>query len=103
MHPDFSERLRKYGFRATPGRIRLMRFLWLAKRPLTVDEIATHINKDVVTVYRALDDLCRAGLVLRGIGSGELRAAHFSYPRSGHHHHLVCADCGFSKACATCK
>jgi Fe2+ or Zn2+ uptake regulation protein len=108
--PDFGIQLHEHGFRATPGRIRLLWTLWFAKRPLTVDEIARRINKDVVTVYRALEDLREAGLIVRGIGAagisgdrkGDIRVAHFSYAKKDHHHHLICADCGFTKPCAVC-
>lgn len=91
--------LRESGFKATPGRVELLRTLWLARRPLTVGEIGRKLNLNVVTLYRALHDLAQAGLLLRGSGSAE--AMHFSYPKN-HHHHLVCTDCGFINKCAVC-
>ena len=109
--PDFAALLRVQGFKATPGRVALLRVLWLAKQPLTVDEISRKLDLNVVTVYRALNDFAHKGFVLRGIGAagidgdmrGDIRAAHFSYPDHLHHHHLVCVDCGFIKQCVNCK
>jgi Fe2+ or Zn2+ uptake regulation protein len=108
--PDFGALLHSRGFRVTTGRIALLRKLWSAKRPLTVDEIGRQLDLNVATVYRALTDLTRKSLVIRGIGAagiggdlrGDIRAAHFSYPKDAHHHHLVCIDCGFIRTCATC-
>jgi Fe2+ or Zn2+ uptake regulation protein len=96
---DFKGMLQSRGFRATPGRIALLRTLYLAKHPLTVEEIARKLDLNVVTLYRALNDLADQNLLLRGIGHGD--AMHFSYPKN-HHHHLVCADCGFTASCAVC-
>jgi len=108
--PDFKALLHAQDFKATPTRIALLRALWMSKRPITVDEISKRLDANVVTVYRALSEFVSKGIVLRGIGAagiegdlrGDIRAAHFSYP-TGHHHHLVCVECGFSKACANCN
>lgn len=96
---NFKELLQSKGFRATPGRIALLKALSLAKRPLTVDEIGRRLDLNVVTLYRALNDLADRGLLLRGLGTGD--AIHFSYPKD-HHHHMVCVGCGFSSKCAVC-
>lgn len=96
---DFKELLRLKGFRATPGRIALLKTLFTAKRPLNVDEIGRRLNLNVVTLYRALNDLADSGLLLRGSGIGD--AMNFSYPMN-HHHHMICRECGFTKECAVC-
>lgn len=98
--PDFAALLRSQGFKATPGRLALLRALWTAKRPLTVGELAKKLDLNVVTLYRALESLAARGLLLRGAGMGD--AAQFSYPRGLHHHHLICMDCGFIKGCVNC-
>lgn len=95
----FKELLRKRGFRATPGRVALLKELSASKRPLTVDELGRRLDLNVVTLYRALNDLADKKLLLRGTGVGD--AMHFSSP-ANHHHHLVCADCGFTVRCARC-
>jgi Fe2+ or Zn2+ uptake regulation protein len=99
--PDFAALLRLQGFKATPGRVGLLRALWLAKRPLTVDEVGKKLDLNIVTLYRALESLADQGLLLRGSGTGDV--AHFSYPRGMHHHHLICMDCGFIKSCVNCN
>ncbi len=96
---DFKNLLRKRGLRATPGRIALLHTLSISKRPLTVDEIGRRMDLHVVTLYRALNDMAKKGLLLRGSGMGD--AMHFSYPKN-HHHHMICTDCGFTAACAVC-
>jgi Fe2+ or Zn2+ uptake regulation protein len=101
--PDFTASLRSQGFKATRGRIALLKTLWSAKQSLTVNEISKKLDLNVVTLYRALDNLAKSGLLMRGSGSGDIQAAHFSYPRGIHHHHLLCMDCGFIKSCANCN
>jgi len=96
---DFRELLQNKGFRATPGRIALLKALSVARRPMNVDEIGRRLNLNVVTLYRALNDLADKGLLLRGKGVGD--TVHFSCPKN-HHHHMVCADCGFTKECTVC-
>ncbi|MCE9644157.1 transcriptional repressor [Candidatus Parcubacteria bacterium] len=96
---DFKKLLHERGFRATPGRLELLRTLFIAKHPLNVDEIGKRLDLNVVTLYRALNDLADAGILLRGSGEGD--AIHFSYPKN-HHHHMICTDCGFKTGCVTC-
>lgn len=96
---DFKTLLRQRGFRATPGRVALMQAVRNAKHPLTVDELGRRLDLNVVTLYRALNELAKSGLILRGTGVGN--AMHFSYPKN-HHHHMVCADCGYAANCKVC-
>lgn len=77
----------------------LLRTVANAKRPLTVDEIGRRLDLNIVTLYRALNDLANKGLLLRGNGVGD--AVHFSYPKN-HHHHMVCTDCNFTTKCIVC-
>jgi Fe2+ or Zn2+ uptake regulation protein len=110
LQPDFKKLLQSRGFKATPGRARLLEVLWRAQRPLTVNELGRKLDLNVVTLYRALNDLMQKGLVMRGIGAagiegdmrGDIRATHFSYPTESHHHHLTCIDCGFIRTCNNC-
>ncbi len=85
--------LRARGYRATPGRLRLLAFLEHAERPLPVSLIYKGLNAaiDEVTLYRALEALCEAGVLNRV----DMRktGAHYEFAHS-HHHHLVCKTCG---------
>lgn len=99
MHPDIAQLLRSKGFRATAGRIAIMRLIRTAKGPLSVEDISRKVPLNTVTLYRALEDFVVAGILLRGIGRDGV--ARFSSPRH-HHHHMVCSDCGYASACSLC-
>ncbi len=97
---DCREELHQAGSRATPGRLGVLRLLERERKPLTVAQIAKKLSDlNEVTIYRILDTLAQAGLVRRGESN---RVMHYEYAKKPHHHHLVCADCGFIKECATC-
>jgi len=93
--PDFSEVLKKGGYKATPGRILLLRTLWREARPVDVAYLEGVLKGalDKVTLYRALGSLVNAG-ILRQI---DFRHGHAHYELNAlreHHHHIVCTDCG---------
>jgi len=93
-YPDAKALLRSAGFKVTPGRVALVELLARESKPLPVAEIQHKLkNLDGVTVYRALEALQGAGLVVRvELGHGH---AHFELVAGKpHHHHAVCADCG---------
>lgn len=97
---DCKEELRRAGSRATPGRLAILKVIERASEPLTAGEMWSRLHSlDQVTLYRALDALTSAGLLRKGMRG---RTAHYSYARKPHHHHLVCADCGFAAMCAVC-
>lgn len=97
---DCREELHVAGSRATPGRLALLRVLEHGRGPQSVAELRKKLPAlNQVTLYRALDALVSAGLVRRGENH---RIAHYEYAQKPHHHHLVCADCGFTKMCKTC-
>lgn len=97
---DCKEELHAAGSRATPGRLSVLKLLEKERAPLTAGEIEKRV-KDLnqVTIYRILETLTKAGLVRMGFSG---RVAHYEYAGKPHHHHLVCADCGFNQACRTC-
>lgn len=87
--------MRKAGYRATPGRVRLLEKLAKSTKPLTIAQIhktlgAQGINK--VTLYRAIESLVFSGIVRRI----DLQQDHaHRYELAGeHHHHIVCTKCG---------
>lgn len=99
MQPDFTGILRSKGFRATPGRVELLALLYRADKPLTVEQASKRLRLNTVTLYRALEELADAGLLLRG---SDGRTAHFAYASKNHHHHMICTDCGFAQLCRAC-
>lgn len=95
VHGRVAERLRAVDQRYTSGRRRLVTLLTEARRPVTLPELAAlDPGLPQSSMYRNLDMLERTGLVERiNVGSDHAR---FELAESilGHHHHLVCADCG---------
>lgn len=95
--------LRESGFRSTEGRLKLLSVLRESGRPMSVHEISGECGKDleVVNVYRALEALSAAGLLLRT----DLRkgGAHYEFKDEHHHHHVTCNECGVSEDVSVCS
>ena len=90
---DFATTLHRSGFRATPGRIALLKVLAHESQPLTTSEVGKRLKGrlDTVTLYRALEAFEQTGTVRRvEFGHGH---AHWELQQK-HHHHLVCRTCG---------
>lgn len=86
--------LRESGFRATCGRIELLSHLAASPHPVSAAELARTLKKqlDEVNVYRALKAFTARGLAR--MVQYERERARFEFAEGGHHHHLVCTDCG---------
>jgi Fur family ferric uptake transcriptional regulator len=102
---EIRDLLRRHQFRATRGRIDLLRVLYVAKRPLTHAEILNRLKGSAfnrVSLYRALEALVNAGLVHRAY----LQDRAWSYETSERceehqcHPHFTCRSCG-SVSCLT--
>jgi Fur family ferric uptake transcriptional regulator len=93
---DTSSLLRSAGLRATPGRIRILAALARLDAPASIPHLKKNLGKngpDDVTLYRALDALAAAGIVVRA----DLQHGHAHYELAAgrkHHHHVVCKNCG---------
>lgn len=97
---DCKEELRAAGSRATPGRLALLGVLERARRPMTVAELELKLPEiNEVTLYRAAEALCVAGLLRKGMREGVMQ---YEYAGRPHHHHMVCTDCGVSMQCRVC-
>lgn len=91
--------LRRQGYRATGPRAAVVAVLAAHDCCQTALEIHAALRRagsrtGVASVYRALDLLTDLGLVQRvDVGGG---AGYFEpvLPEGGHHHHVVCDDCG---------
>jgi len=94
---DIISKLRKLGYRLTPQRMMILEAVEVADDHISAEEIYQqvcdrypHIN--VSTVYRTLDLLKELGLVTETqLGDGRVR---YHSMGKGHHHHLVCNQCG---------
>jgi Fe2+ or Zn2+ uptake regulation protein len=81
--------------RYTGGRRLLVEALALAGRPLTLPDIlATTPDLAQSSAYRNLDVLERSGVIRRITVGGERSHFELAEPLIGHHHHMVCVDCG---------
>jgi len=93
--PD-ATRLRRHGLRVTAPRLAVLAHLAEIGGHRSADELVTALRAGGyhharTTVYNALDDLTRAGLVLAApVDAGALR---FELARPAHHH-FVCRQCG---------
>ena len=90
------QQLTKEGFKVTPQRKLLLEILQKSEGHLSAEDIfeeirASQPNVSFGTVYRNLGILCGLGVVTQlDFKDGRSR---FEIS-SGHHHHLVCLDCG---------
>lgn len=92
----FASLLREAGLRATPGRLALLALLAKEQAPVTVEYLTKQMKGALnhVTLYRALDALAEAGIVVRA-GLGHDHAHYELAVGRPHHHHVVCRLCGF--------
>jgi Fe2+ or Zn2+ uptake regulation protein len=95
LHEVVGARFNATGQRYTGGRRRLVELLFAAQRPLTQPEI---LERDPAlpasSIYRNLEALERSGLIARVSVGTEHARFELSESLQGHHHHLVCVDCG---------
>lgn len=94
---DMVDELSRQGYRLTPQRMMILSAIENSDNHISAEEIyaqvvAKYPNVNISTVYRTLELLKRLGLVTEtDLGEGRVRY----HPREkGHHHHLVCQECG---------
>ncbi|MDH3704468.1 MAG: transcriptional repressor [Acidimicrobiia bacterium] len=95
IHERVRTRLAALDHRYTTGRRHLVELLARAGRPLTMPELLA-MDRDLPqsSVYRNLEVLERTELVRR-LNTGSDHACYeLAEPILGHHHHLICVDCG---------
>jgi Fur family ferric uptake transcriptional regulator len=94
------ESLRQAGLRSTAARVVVLQRLRSAKSPLSHAELADELTPrglDKATVFRNLNDLADAGLVVRtelGDHVWRFEAADRRHDEPGKHPHFVCVTCG---------
>ncbi|MGI9604372.1 MAG: Fur family transcriptional regulator [Acidimicrobiales bacterium] len=95
IHQRVQSHLAGVDQRYTSGRRRLVELLARAGRPVTMPELsALDPELPQSSVYRNLEVLERTDLVRRlATGSNHARYE-LAEPILGHHHHLICDDCG---------
>ncbi len=83
--------------RYTSGRRAIIAVLDAAERPLTVPEVIERAESGSVplsSAYRNLGILVEAGAVHRVAGADDHSRFELAEDLAGHHHHLLCGDCG---------
>ena len=91
------ERLREQGYRLTPQRAMILSIIEESDRHISAEEIyaqvaARYPQVNISTVYRTLELLKQLGLIYEtDLGEGRVR---YHPEDKGHHHHLVCQNCG---------
>ncbi len=94
---DIVSKLSELGYRLTPQRMMILAAIENSDDHISAEEIyaqvvAKYPNVNISTVYRTLELLKRLGLVTEtDFGGGRLR---YHPVGKGHHHHLVCQECG---------
>jgi Fur family ferric uptake transcriptional regulator len=84
--------LKDSGLRITPGRLRILKLLQEAPKPLSTRDLQDQLdflNLDQATIYRILKVLKQHGLV-QNVMVGH---KHQHWEPADHHHHLVCKNC----------
>ena len=94
---DIGNILSKQGYRLTPQRLMILSAIENSDNHISAEEIYAQIaakypHVNISTVYRTLELLKELGLVTEtDLGGGRVR---YHPSDRGHHHHLVCRECG---------
>lgn len=95
VHTIASRRLARDGQRYTQSRRVLVEVLAAADHPLSIPgilEAGPRLAQS--SVYRNLAVLERAGVVSKVVTTGEWACFELAEDLTGHHHHLICSECG---------
>ncbi|MFC2012011.1 Fur family transcriptional regulator [Chloroflexota bacterium] len=94
---DMVSELSEQGYRLTPQRMMIISAVERSDYHISAEEIYSQVvtrypNVNISTVYRTLELLKKLGLVTEtDLGEGRVR---YHPADKGHHHHLVCQECG---------
>jgi len=94
---DIIHKLSELGYRVTPQRMMILSAIEKSDSHISAEEIyaqvvAKYPGVNISTVYRTLELLKRLDLVTEtDLGEGRVR---YHPADRGHHHHLVCQECG---------
>src|SRR5439155_6595264 len=95
LHTPVAERLRGDGQRYPSQRRRLVEILARAGSPLSIPEILRgRRGLAQSSVYRNVGGLEQAGVLRRIVTDEEHGRYELAEDLTGHHHHLVCVNCG---------
>lgn len=91
-----AKRLSDHGVRYTSGRRNVVDVLAEADGPLSAGELGQVLAPDVPlsSIYRTLAILSETGVLTPHLATKGLARYELAEWLSGHHHHLVCIECG---------
>ena len=98
------EKLATAGLRVTKQRKAMLEVLSAVENPMSAEETHKHLSEgvcDLVTVYRSLEQLERAGVVQLGVRENGTKVYCLSHGND-HHHHLSCRSCGRTERVDVC-
>ncbi|MHB8294268.1 MAG: Fur family transcriptional regulator [Acidimicrobiales bacterium] len=93
-HAAASACLALAGQRYTANRAAVVDALIGSGGPLTATELVSSVRLAQSSAYRSLSALELAGIVRRVAGHEGTARFELAEPLMGHHHHLVCRECG---------
>ncbi|MEX1279246.1 MAG: Fur family transcriptional regulator [Acidimicrobiia bacterium] len=96
LHREVATRLREHDVRYTRGRQTVVTALANADGPLSAAELHDELGDDVPlsSLYRTLTVLESAEVAVPHFGARGVTRYELAEWLAGHHHHLVCTDCG---------
>ena len=94
MHNAIGTRLDKADYRYTSSRQSLVGILAQAGQPMSMPEILAAARLPQSSAYRNLTVLENAGVVRRIVTHDNFYRYELAEDLTGHHHHLVCENCG---------
>ena len=96
MHRQVEQRLMDRGVRYTKGRKAVVTALATGNGPQSAAELSEALKPTLPlsSIYRSLAVLEEAGTVVPHFGAKTITRFELAEWLMGHHHHLVCIDCG---------
>ena len=94
IHRTIGSRLDKADYRYTTNRRNLVAILAEAGQPMSMPDILAAAGLPQSSAYRNLTVLEDAGVVRRIITNDDFCRYELAEDLTGHHHHLVCENCG---------
>lgn len=94
LHEAVSRRLAEHDIRYTRGRQSVVTALVPLEGPESAADLHRRLNVPMSSLYRSLTVLDEAGVLEKHHDADGLARFELAEWLTGHHHHLVCVDCG---------
>ncbi|HRE47277.1 MAG TPA: Fur family transcriptional regulator [Aggregatilineales bacterium] len=89
--------LRRAGYKMTIPRLTILEILEASEGDITAAELLTRVTErdpsiGRASVFRTLDLMIKLGIIWTTVQGGS--TVHYMLMPSGHHHHIICTNCG---------